>query len=109
MVIFVLNNIMTRVSSVRVLVDVVIGHADITAPRYRLFVNDELFTERTWIWPDCYLEEVLTIVAAPGQYHIYGELVTPSDARLTLTNWRVDHGPGRITSEGRLEIFDANT
>lgn len=95
--------------TVRILVDVICEHADTNPPRYRLFVDHELFTERSWIWTDCYLEEALTIVAPPGQYHIYGKLVTPSDARLTLSNWRIDRGPGRITSEGSLEIFDENT
>jgi hypothetical protein len=95
--------------TVRILVDVDCEHADTEPPRYRLFVDHELFTERTWIWQECYLEEALTVVAAPGQYQIRAELVSPSDACLALTNWRVDHGPGRITSEGLLEIFDANT
>ena len=70
---------------------------------------DKLFTERTWIWDHCYLEEALTIVAGSGKYMIRGELVQPCTASLTLTNWRVDHGPGRITHSGELEIFDENT
>ena len=34
-------------------------------PIYRVFVNDELFAERTWIWQDSsiYLEELLQIEA----------------------------------------------
>lgn len=95
--------------TVRILVDVNCDHADSDPSRYRLFVDHEMFIERTWIWTDCYLEEALTIVAAPGKYMIRGELVSPNDARLSLTNWRVDHGPGRISHTGELEIFDANT
>jgi hypothetical protein len=34
-----------------------------TAPSYRVFVNDELFTERTFIWRDQYLTEILQISA----------------------------------------------
>ena len=37
-------------------------------PVYRVFVNDELFTERTWIWSDQHLQETLQIQAAPGKY-----------------------------------------
>ena len=33
------------------------------APTYRVYVNDELFTERTWIWTQDYLEEMLQIQA----------------------------------------------
>lgn len=102
------NTFMSRKITVRVLVDVNCEWSE-TPPRYRIFVDQELFTERTWIWNNCYLEEALTVVAAPGKYMIRGELVEPSDAALTLTNWRVDHGPGSITSAGELEIFDANT
>ena len=27
-------------------------------PSYRVYVNDELFAERTWRWTDSYLEEM---------------------------------------------------
>ena len=35
--------------------------------RYRVYVNNELFAERTWIWENCYLEESLQIQAGPGR------------------------------------------
>ena len=44
-------------------------------PRYRCYVNDELFTERTWIWTDQYLEENLQIQAEPGHYVVRFELL----------------------------------
>ena len=31
-------------------------------PRYRCYVNDELFTERSWIWREQYLEEYIPII-----------------------------------------------
>ena len=31
------------------------------APTYRLYVDDELFAERTWRWTDSYLEEIIQI------------------------------------------------
>ena len=76
-------------------------------PRYRVYVNDELFAERTWIWTDTYLEEMLQIKAPPGQYTIRYELVPGFDnnAGLKLRNMRVDFGPGRIVDkQGTLEI-----
>jgi hypothetical protein len=66
------------------------------APIYRVYVNDELFAERTWLWTDCYLEENLQINAEPGKYSLRWELVPPHLAQLQVTNVRVDYGPGTI-------------
>jgi len=59
--------------------------------RYRLYVNDELFTERSWIWPDndYLLEEIIPIEAPPGLYTIRYELLEPSNSKLTIKNMRV--------------------
>lgn len=65
-------------------------------PTYRVYVDDELFAERTWTWPDSYLEELLQIQACPGNYQLRWELVPPHLAKLTVSNIRVDHGPGAI-------------
>ena len=35
------------------------------APVYRIYVNDELFAERTYTWVDQYLTEILQIEAPP--------------------------------------------
>ena len=43
-------------------------------PSYRLYVNNELFTERTYIWQDQNLEEVIPISAPPGDYAIEYQL-----------------------------------
>lgn len=74
---------------VRVLADL---HCDWEglAPTYRAYVNDELFTERTWIWTNSYLEEALQIQAEPGTYTIRFELVPPFLATLSVRNLRVD-------------------
>lgn len=82
------------------------------SPRYRVYVNDELFSERTWIWRDAYLEEMLQINALPGQYKIRYELVEGFDqeAELRLRNMRVEQGPGRIVDkQGTLEIRHEST
>lgn len=74
-------------------------------PIYRLYVNDELFTERTWIWSNAYLEENLQIEAVPGEYTIRYELVPPHLAQLTVENIRVDYGPG-VVENNILRIND---
>jgi hypothetical protein len=80
---------------VRVLCDVNCAWSG-TPPVYRVYVDDELFAERTWVWTDVQLEEMLQIEAEPGEYTIGYELATTTDAVLTATNLRVDFGPGNI-------------
>ena len=73
-------------------------------PRYRCYVNDELFSERTWIWRDVYLEESLQIQAVPGRYTIRVELLDTEHASIKVRNLRVDTGPGQIGRDGLLHI-----
>lgn len=70
------------------------------APTYRAWVNDELFTERSWIWTDCYIDEIFQIRARPGKYKIRFELVQPCLADLILLEMIPLHGPVRIKSGG---------
>ena len=76
-----------------------------THPAYRVFVNDELFTERTWLWQDVYLEEILQIQAQPGQYRIQLKAVHPNQATFTVTNHRIEHGSARWIDNEHLEIL----
>ena len=75
--------------------------------RYRLYVNDELFTERSWIWSgkEYYLEEIITIEAPPGQYEIKYELVTPTHSELGIKNMQVTNGDARLHKHFKLEIL----
>jgi hypothetical protein len=65
-------------------------------PIYRVYVNDELFAERTWLWTTEYLKEILQIEAEPGEYKLRWELVPPHLAQLRIQNIRVDFGPGTV-------------
>ena len=67
-----------------------------TEPVYRVYVDDELFAERTWRWKDAYLEEMIQIEAEPGEYVISYELVDSPGATIRVSNMRVDYGPGTI-------------
>ena len=73
-------------------------------PVYRVYVNDELFAERTWVWTDCYLEEMLQISAPPGTYRVRVETVEPTLGRFHTSNYRVGWGPGQFVKKGLLEI-----
>jgi len=88
---------------VQVLCDVNIGkwEGDV---RYRAYVNGELFTERTWIWRDSYLEEMLQIEAPAGRYKIEYELVQPCVAKMKVRNIRVVKGPAIILDGNVVEV-----
>ena len=75
-------------------------------PKYRIYVNNELFTERTWIWHNEYLEEMIQIEAEAGKYRIRYELVPPHLSELTVDNFRVEHGPAKVKQDGYLRIQD---
>lgn len=74
-------------------------------PVYRVYVNDELFTERTWRWNDeFYLREEIQIDAEPGEYKIRYELVPPNLADISVGFPVIDHGPGFVNEQGVLKI-----
>ena len=75
--------------------------------RYRCYVNNELFTERTWVWTENYLQEQLQILAVPGQYHIRYELVDVENAKLTVNNYRIAHGPASVDQTGNILIQES--
>ena len=75
-------------------------------PIYRLYVNDELFTERTWDWDDKYLEELVSIEAEPGDYRLRWELVAPHLAHMDIVNLRAKAGRILIFPDNIVRIFD---
>jgi hypothetical protein len=79
---------------------------------YRIYLGDELFAERNWIWSNCYLEESLQILAPQGLYPIRFKLLNAESGRLKIRNYRVIAGPARIIkykNEITIEISDAST
>ena len=80
--------------------------------RYRVYVNNELFIERTWIWENVHLEEMLPISAPAGVYPIRFETVDCENGRIKVRNHRVDQGPARIImyrDELSVEISNEST
>ena len=90
---------------VQVACNVHVNWSGAASPSYRVYVNNELFTERNWKWPGYFLEEIIQIEAVPGKYRIKYELVQPHRAVLSVTNMRVVHGPGRIKDNEILRIL----
>ena len=74
-----------------------------TPPVYRLYVNDEMFTERTFIWSNKYLEEVVSIEALPGDYVIRYEL--HGNGMLTANNPKVTIGTAEFIDNNTLRIL----
>jgi hypothetical protein len=92
----------------------VVVRADVTVtwqgdpPNYRVYVGDEMFTERTWIWQEQYLEEMLVVNAPPGKYNLRWELVPPAQGMITVTNIRIEHGSdhAHIKKDSQLRITE---
>jgi hypothetical protein len=77
--------------------------------RYRAYVNNELFTERTWIWTNSYLEENFQIQAAPGVYPIRFETVDADGISIKVRDHRVITMPGRIIDyQGQTAVEISN-
>ena len=80
-------------------------------PRVRVYVGDEMFTERTWIWREQYLEEMLVVNAPPGKYNLRWELVPPAQGTIEVKNVRIEHGSthAHIKKDSQLRITDEST
>ena len=80
-------------------------------PNYRVYVGNEMFTERTWIWQEQYLEEMLVVNAPPGKYNLRWELVPPAQGTIEVKNVRIEHGSDHayIKKNSQLRITDEGT
>jgi hypothetical protein len=74
-------------------------------PVYRVYVNDELFTEREWRWHDHYLTETLQILATTGLYKIVVEPINNKNFQMNTSNYKIEVGPARWNNN-ELEILD---
>ena len=63
-------------------------------PRYRLYVDNYLLTERTWIWPTYknYVEEHITVKIPEGKHKLY-IVPVPENAAFELKNCVVNDKP----------------
>ena len=80
-------------------------------PNYRIYVGNEMFTERTWIWQEQYLEEMLVVNAPPGKNNLRWELVPPAQGTIEVKNVRIEHGSDHayIKKNSQLRITDEGT
>jgi len=75
-------------------------------PDYRIYVDGELFTERSYIWskPN-YLTEMLQVDAEPGTYVFNVETVGPQISNFRIENTRIEYGDGKILDKQTFEIL----
>ena len=74
-------------------------------PTYRLFVNDELLTERTYIWKNSYLHEVLPLELLPGIHKIQLNSLAKK-AKFHIRNLKVNKGPVNIIDSTTFEVLE---
>jgi len=92
---------------VRILFNLRVERLTQDLPSYRIYVNDELFNERTWRWDQkTYLEELLQIKAVPGKYTVRIEKYLSNKARFNISNMRVELGDARILENDTVEILE---
>jgi len=76
-------------------------------PEYRIYVNDELFTERTFKYHDgFYINEMLQIKAKPGVYQIYFEQLAPAPGKFTIGSPYIEQGDAIVLDDTRFEILE---
>ena len=79
---------------------------DFHCPEYRIYVNDELFTERTFnVQPPQYFKEMLQVQGLPGKYTIRLESLTPHLGNFIISNTNVEVGTRKILSSTEFEIL----
>jgi hypothetical protein len=71
-----------------------------------VYINDELLTERTFIWQHAYLKESLQLQIDPGKYVLSFELLDDSNAEMNVDNVRVTQGPAGIKKGRILRVHD---
>ena len=73
-------------------IDIHCKHKGTESPSYRVFVNDELFTERTWIWGSGVgINEHVHVDLHIGQGKFRLEPVNCSNSNFTIHNFKVNN------------------
>ena len=89
--------------AVQMRIDVHVAYIGQELPCYRLYVNDELFSERKYKFEsDTYLSEQLFVKKQPGDYKIHVE--SQCDFKYKLRNLRCAYGEVQITGNDKFKI-----
>jgi len=75
-------------------------------PNYRVYVNHELFTERTYIWGGTqYIKEMLQLNAPPGKYTVRVDNLGDPDCVFRVRSMAVETGSARVVDSKTFEII----
>jgi hypothetical protein len=75
-------------------------------PMYRVYVNDELFNERNYMWqPTEYVTEILQISAEPGEYTVR---IENHGGEFTTRKLRCSYGSAEIIDNETFCIVEEN-
>ena len=77
----------------------------IKPPMYRIYVNDELFNERTYRWQNEYITEILQIKAQPGEYNVR---IENYGGEFTVRSLRCSVGKVKVINNSMFEIIEDN-
>jgi hypothetical protein len=74
-------------------------------PAYRLYVDNQLMTERTYIWknPTVYITEVVPLLATTGKHTIRIERVKKVPGEFQISDFKVNDQSHPITA--RMEFY----
>ena len=76
------------------------------SPEYRIFVNDELFIERTYrVEEPYYYKEMLQVLGPPGLYKIELKAVPPYTNNFIMSDTYIEFGNGKIHNTTEFEIL----
>lgn len=75
-------------------------------PMYRVYVNDELFNERNYIWqPSEYITEIIQVSAGPGEYSVR---IENHGGEFTTRKLRCVYGSAEVINDQRFIIREEN-
>ena len=91
----------------RVKFDILLNGVPAELPKYRVYVDNDLFVERTFVWDSNlhYIQENLVLVISPGPHVLRIEKL-PSDANFTVRNCLVDDVPFEMNASTLEQTFN---
>ena len=76
-------------------------------PMYRVYVNNELFNERNYMWqPSEYITEILQMTAEPGEYTVR---IENHGGEFTTRKLRCAYGSAEIINNSTFKIIQDKT
>ena len=96
----------TTTHFVRAIFDLHCVWNSVQKPSYRIYVNDQLFTEREWAADEHqYQITHLQLDVPTGKYDVHVKSCDP-DAAFHVNNGRIEQGPAKMVKNSRITVAD---